>query len=279
MLPNLFIIGAQKSGTTSLHKILGNHPAVFFPRRPQEIHFFDINKNYAKGVHWFESYFAEWHGEKVIAQTSPLYLYEPVVPSRIHALVPHAKFICILRNPVDRAYSHYWHEVCYGYEDLNFEEALDREKERIVQGFDYRRHYSYIDRGRYARQISRFLELFPKEHFLILLYDELRESPESMCIRCEEFLEIERGTISYSRNNGLVYNAAHSPRIKRLQKLTRPLRSSFPLFIHYIDRMNLKGFRYPPMPQTVRVRLLKELKHEIIALEELTQMKLEKWRA
>lgn len=277
MLPNLFIAGAQKSGTTSLHRLLESHPDIFFPKRPQEVHFFDIDENYSKGLEWFARYFSDWNGEKIVAQTSPLYIYNPVVPARIHAVLPNARFIFILRNPVERAYSHYWHEVRYGYEILSFEEALDQEKTRISQGFEYRRHYSYVDRGRYAQQISRFLKYFPPENILILLLEELKEDPAGVCTCCAEFLGVDIRGFTYHRNKPKVYNSAKLPRVRQLQVLRRYLGGSFPILRFIIDRVNLKETRYPPMNERTRVRLLEEFKDDIIALQQFTNIDVQRW--
>lgn len=279
MLPNLFIAGAQKSGTTSLHKFLESHPDVFFPKRPQEIHFFDIDENYVKGLGWFASYFSARDGEKVVGQTSPLYIYEPKVPARIQTVLPAAKFIFILRNPIERAYSHYWHEIRHGYENLSFEDALDREKDRISQGFEARRHYSYVDRGRYVRQILRFLEFFPKQNILVLLYDDLRENSATIAAHCAEFLRVDAREFVYFQSKPKVYNSARLPRVRRLQSLTRHLRQPpFDKFVrHIFDRLNLREMRYPPMDEATQRRLQQEFHKEIIALQDLTNVDVQSW--
>ena len=91
IIPNLFIGGAQKSGTTSLHYLLKTHPDIFIPETPQEIHFFDIDQNYTRGLDWYARFFSLWQNEPIIAQTSPLYLFEPTVPIRIKEVAPPGK--------------------------------------------------------------------------------------------------------------------------------------------------------------------------------------------
>ncbi|HUE84637.1 MAG TPA: sulfotransferase [Vicinamibacterales bacterium] len=127
-LPTFLIGGAQKSGTTTLHHYLSAHPDIFIPRRPQELHFFDFDPNYVRGVHWYASHFTSaTPAHRAIGQTSPLYLYAPDAPERIAALLPDVKLIFIRRNPVDRAFSHYWHAIKKGRKTLDFETALAME--------------------------------------------------------------------------------------------------------------------------------------------------------
>lgn len=106
MLPNFLIVGAARAGTTSLYYYLKQHPDVFMSPK-KEIDFFDVDKNFEKGLDWYERYFEGYTGQKAIGEASPLYMYLEKVPKRIAKVIPDVKLIFILRNPVDRAYSHY----------------------------------------------------------------------------------------------------------------------------------------------------------------------------
>ncbi|MBU0638918.1 MAG: sulfotransferase domain-containing protein, partial [Planctomycetes bacterium] len=138
-MPDLLIIGAQKAGTTSLHRYLCRHPNVLGPWS-KEVHYFDIQ--YDKGTTWYRTHFPSWpykclkdirRGRRSLAfETSPYYLFHPCVPERVHKLLPNVKLIAILRDPVGRAYSHYHHELRLGYETLPLEEALAKEEERLA---------------------------------------------------------------------------------------------------------------------------------------------------
>ena len=216
--PDLYIVGAQKSGTTSLHRLLASHTDIFFPSSPQEIHFFDIEENYAKGLDWFSALFSDRKNQSVVAQTSPLYMYMPNVPKRIHTVVPSAKIIFILRNPIDRAYSHYWHEIRFGYENLSFVDALEAEPQRIAKNDEYRRHYSYVDRGRYSQQILRFQELFQPTNLLVILQDELKSDVDSVLARCAKFLELDVSGFKLEQNTKREHNRAQIPRSHQLQQ-------------------------------------------------------------
>lgn len=284
-IPNLFIGGVQKSGTTSLHYFLSKHPDIFIPKAPEEIHFFDIDENYSQGVGCYLDYFSQWQGENIIAQTSPLYIYQPEVPARIQAFNPQAKFIFILRNPVDRAYSHYWNSVRYGYEPLSFEEALNQEPARINKNSDFRRKYSYVDRGKYTEQLLRFYDFFPRENILILLFDQLQKSYINIGNICGQFLAIDSNQFVYSEAKKSVRNQAQIPRFNFLQQWISSyykLRSinkekNIPLTVRIVEKINLKNVKYPPMKEETRLKLLEEYKSEIISLEDLLNINLQHW--
>lgn len=186
LLPDFIIIGAQRAGTTSFFHYLAGHPDVY-PSFPKEVHFF--TNHYHQGPRWYRSHFP-LAGHKALArrrgrpafltgEATPYYLAHPHAPRRVCQLVPGVRLIVVLRNPVDRAYSHYQHEVAGGIETLSFAEAVDREAERLDSeleritadeaylSFNYQ-HYSYLDRGRYARQIAAWLDYFDREQLLIL---------------------------------------------------------------------------------------------------------------
>ncbi len=287
-LPDAFVAGAQKSGTTSLHRGLETHPQIFFPSGRQEIHFFDIEAAYARGLDAYAELFAAHDDRPVVAQTSPLYLYEPVVAERISGAVPEAKLLFILRNPVDRAYSHYWHEVRYGYEKLPFADALAAEPERLKGGFEARRHYSYLDRGRYAVQLQRFLDLFSADQIMVCLQDELAEDPPELLRRCAGFFGADPrypGWLPVGRQGEEAgperrHNRARIPRIPWLQRLTRGLRKRSQAAAALVDAINLRAIRYPPMEAELRRRLEGELAGEIEQLESLTGLNVTvRWEA
>lgn len=283
--PNLFLGGVQKSGTTSLHYFLAKHPDIFFPPAPEELHFFDVDRNYAKGLDWYLAHFTQCKTESIIAQTSPLYIYNPEVPPRIKEFNPEAKFIFILRNPIDRAYSHYWNSVRYGYEHLSFEEAIAREPERIKQNSDYRRHYSYIDRGKYTEQLQRYYQLFPQENILVLLFDSLKKSYVDIGKICGEFLDVDPDLFVYSQTKQSVRNRAQIPRFDFLQqwisrqydRQSKNEAMNIPFVVRAIEKINLKNIKYAPMAETTKLKLIAEFKQEIISLQKLLNIDLQDW--
>jgi len=211
-LPNALIIGAQKAGTTTLFDWLALHPDIeAFLRK--ELRFFDAN--FARGAAWYRSNFSISGWRPIALEASPCYLFQPWVPTRVRDLIPDAKFIAILRNPVDRAFSHYQHNVRRGREPLSFHDALAKETERIESpqaelasgegGRMYNRHhYSYVARGLYAPQIERWLSHFARNQFLFVDFNDLKNEPQQTLSTVCEFLGIKNFTLpdQEPRNQG-----------------------------------------------------------------------------
>ena len=133
LLPNFFILGSAKCGTTALYEVLKHHPEIYFPlvKEPQ---FFCNDDLYAKGLNFYsKTYFCKSHGYKAVGEATPHYMYYKKVAERIAKDIPgeNQRFILILRDPVKRAYSLYWNMVKEGYENLSFSDAIEAEKERI----------------------------------------------------------------------------------------------------------------------------------------------------
>jgi hypothetical protein len=197
-LPDFLILGAQKAGTTALYAYLRRHPSITGPSW-KEVSYFD--RHYARGEAWYRGNFPNVlrARRKLVGEASPSYVFHPLAPERVQALVPEARLVVLVRNPVDRALSHYQHEVALGREPLAFEEALAAEDERL-RGEEERLvsdpHYfsrpwwshTYKARGRYAEQLERWLAAFPREQLLIVPSEELLSQPEAMHARVLEFL-------------------------------------------------------------------------------------------
>lgn len=205
--PDFLILGAQKAATTTLYHCLMRHPDVVGPLH-KEVHYFD--RNYRKGDLWYRAHFPSalrkiWSSAVkghpfATGEASPAYLYHPHAPRRVKEKLPDRKFIVLLRNPVDRAYSHYQHELRKGCEDLSFEEAIFLEERRLYGAFErvlgrenyHSRnywHYSYKRRGLYAEQLNRWFKHFPdRSQFLILRTEDFSKSPGAIMGQVCEFL-------------------------------------------------------------------------------------------
>jgi Sulfotransferase domain len=197
-LPDFLILGAQKAGTTALYAYLRRHPAITGPSW-KEVSYFD--RHYAHGEAWYRGNFPNRSRArgKLVGEASPSYLFHPLGPERVRALLPDSRLVALVRNPVERAFSHYNHEVALGREPLSFEEALDAEEERLRGEVERlvadARYFSrpwwshtYKARGRYAEQLERWLAVFPKEQLLVLATDDLGAEPERTHARVLEFL-------------------------------------------------------------------------------------------
>lgn len=172
--PNFFCLGASKSGTTSIYKVLNSHPEIFVSNF-KEPHFFDSDSNFRKGLDWYlSSFYKNVKNEKIISDFTPTYLYNKDAPSRIkNTFGSDLKFMIILRDPVDRAYSHYLHTKRDGMEKKSFLESLEEEKIRLVESdFLSNLHYSYIAQSKYFEMISRYFNLFPESSFKIYIFEE-----------------------------------------------------------------------------------------------------------
>jgi len=197
-LPDALIIGAMKCGTSSLHYYLTQHPGVIAPLR-KEVHYFDLN--YGRGADWYRANFGRTGQPGLNLDSSPYYLFRPGVPQRAHALVPDARLIVLLRDPVRRAYSHYRHERDKGRESMAFEDAIAAEPERIgvaaarlargeIERSVEHQYFSYLARGRYAEQLERWLEYYPRERLLVLRFEDLAKNPLAVLNRTLQFLEL-----------------------------------------------------------------------------------------
>jgi len=197
-LPDFLVLGAQKAGTTALYEYLRRHPQITGPSW-KEVSFFD--RHWARGESWYRGNFPNFARtrEKLVGEASPSYVFHQLAPQRVQEVVPEARLIVLVRNPVDRALSQYNHEVALGREPLSFEEALDAEEERL-RGEQERmaadpRYFSrewwshtYKARGRYAEQLERWLAVFPREQLLVLPSDDLGSDPARAHAQVLEFL-------------------------------------------------------------------------------------------
>ncbi len=202
VLPDFIIIGTMKGGTTSMFQYLAQHPQINPPFR-KEIKFFDIH--YPKGLLWYRAHFPLWAKMTrgaLTGEATPYYLFHPLAAERLADTLPNSKVIIMLRNPVDRAYSHYSHIQRVGREPLSFEDAiaaeperLAGEAERILADPNYSTfthvHYSYLARGRYVEQIPRWLERFPLERIHFIGSEDLSRDPTATFQRTLDFLGLE----------------------------------------------------------------------------------------
>jgi hypothetical protein len=197
LLPDYLIIGAQRSGTTSLYKYLAQHPSVGPAFLGKGAHFFDTN--YSGDLDLYRAHFPtgayKWYLKRrrglelVTGEGSPYYLAHPHAPYRIADALPDAKLIALLRDPVERAFSHYQHELARGFEHLSFEEAIECEPERLAgevekmradpsyNSFSYQ-HHTYVTRGLYAEQLRVWYSLFANEQILVLQSENLFADPD-----------------------------------------------------------------------------------------------------
>ena len=201
-LPNFIIIGAQKAGTTSLFHYLGSHPQITMSCQ-KEVHYFDLN--FSNGENWYKAFFPfskSIDKETIVGESSPYYLVHPHTPSRMHNLLPAVKLIVLLRNPVERAISHYFHEKKKGRESLPIMKAMEIEEERISQEWkrmvevsSYNssafRSYSYKYRGVYLPQLKRYFQYFRKDQLLLVDSEGFFGNPRKTLKKIYRFLQVD----------------------------------------------------------------------------------------
>ena len=215
-LPDFYIIGVVKGGTTSLFEYLMMHPNTIQPIG-KEIDFF--GEYYKRGVNWYKCCFPLKYqknkaeksvSSKIITgEATPRYIDYPHAAKRIKALTPNAKFILLLRNPIERAYSHYVMNFNNGDENLetlSFEEAIQNEEKRIsgeyekmIENENYYSwkyyDYGYLNQGIYAKKIKNWYKVFPKESLLILQSEKMFSEPKILFKRVLEFLNLPEYTL------------------------------------------------------------------------------------
>src|SRR5215204_7640916 len=294
-MPNLFVIGAAKAGTTALYKYLTQHPQVYLSwiKEPE---FFSKEEYYARGLDWYQ----DWHFEgaedyPVRAEATPHYLYwsEKVAPRIKEAYRERpVKFIVSFRDPVSRTYSWYWNMVREGIEDQGFSEALRVEERRLKENSNELYQlgsmaYGYSAGSRYASLLQPYLELFPPEDFFFVFQDDLKSRVNGTCKEIFEFLRIESSIHIRTTNS----NPAAMPRSRLLHKTLRrrfrfkelikplmPIRVRRPLK-KKVMQVNLKETPYVPVDPQLAHELRLSFGVEIEKLEKITGRDLSSWKA
>lgn len=236
-LPDFLIIGAQKCGTTFLYNNLVLHTDVA-QALTKEVHYFDTH--FERGERWYRAHFARktelLRGDRRVltGESSPYYIFHPCVARRAAACVPGARLIALLRDPVERAYSHYHHNVRQGHEKLSFEEALEAEaartvgeRERLLQRDETRSEpllrYTYQARGLYADQIEEWMRYFPREQLIVLESERLVHESGSVLEEAQRFLGLTpQPEKSPGRHNAGEYGPMEPSIRDRLTNYFRP---------------------------------------------------------
>jgi len=282
-------LGAAKSATTSFYDILKNHKEVFAPKF-KEPHFFNFDKNFSKGIEWYkQTYYSNVYDEKVIFDFTPTYLYSNSCAARIfNSLGSQMKFIVILRDPVNRAYSHYNHSVRDGHEENSFLEAIDLESKRIEQ---YRKdndflselRCSYISQGMYFKMLKSYLKYYDINNFLIINFDEeVAQNMNQTITRLSNFLNIDLSDLDFNIHS----NKSGKSKNKTIQYLINKdnfLRKVFRFFIPQVNRQIIRNkiknfnkteFNYKLLNDDQRHMLFKKyFENDIKKLEELVGKK------
>jgi len=292
-LPNFIVIGAEKSGTTSLHYYLQQHPDIYMSEIKETRYFCpEFYTQHSNGARLgnrtqpmsFEAYqelFAEVKNESAIGEASPQYIYFERSAERIKNKIPDAKIVAILRNPIERAFSAYCYQLRGGYETLSFEEALSTEKQR--QQACWRPVWFYKDLGLYYTQLRQYFEIFDRSQVRICLYDDLKRDSVAFMSDLYSFLDVDP---SFEPETSLK-NVSGIPRHRLLHNVTNrdsslstALKRVVPEALkgnisRWINTYNLK--QKPELSNDIKQRLQSFYREDILQLQDLIQKDLTTW--
>jgi sulfotransferase family protein len=279
--PNFFVLGVPKCGTTTLHEVLIAHPNIFMTKQ-KEPRFFDTDTYYNRGFdRYLRDHFRGAAGFKARGEATPTYLRSGKARDRIRGdLGKDLRFVVILRDPVKRAWSAYLQECRRGLETETFERALELEPTRLSRDPTCA---AYFLGGLYARQLRVWFEAFPREHFLVLLTEDLAERPAAVARQAFAFLEVDPD-VEFSPPSPA--NVGWTPRCPRLgAALNRRLKR----FVPYSSRQRLgklinrwisRPFEGAPTIDPAIARALRRrYRDEILAVEEIIGRDLGMWRS
>jgi hypothetical protein len=288
-MPNFFIVGAQKAGTTSLYQYLNQHPQVYMSPR-KEPHFFEgMHSEFrrpgrrsvpVRNLAEYQALFAGASGERAIGETSASYLFSPRAPGIIKSSIPDAKIIAILRNPADRAYSNFVYCVQVGREPLgSFAEGLQAEEARTRDKWGPLWYYK--QKGFYYAQVKRYFDTFGRDQVGVWLYEDLRNDTFGVLGEVFQFLGIDECFVPDASSE---YNPSGIPRVGRLYAGVRTLTARNPALVERVLPARLRGYvkrrifvKPPPFPPEVRRQLTDSYREDILRLQELIGRDLLVW--
>lgn len=263
MLPNFICVGAQKAGSSSLYKLLRSHPEVHVSQQ-KELHFFNIDENYEKGLEHYEEFFKDgYQSQKHIGEFTPDYLQYSFVPTRIKKILGNIKVLIILRHPVERAYSQFNFHRMLGHEKMNsdFEEVL--ENEEVVLGVKSRESWFwpayYKSKSLYYNQIKRYVDTFGRDNVHLIVFEEMiKDRNKPNLIATCKFLDIDENHEFLSNHSNPTVLNFHSGYMERLRSIKNKLLKIFPEeYINPIkDAIIRRSYKKPP-------KLVKEVKEKL----------------
>jgi len=276
VLPNFIGIGASRSGSTWIDKRVRTHPDIYMPTRRKEIHFFD--SYYDRGLEWYQGFFPkEKHAARfeAIGEFSPGYLSHPNTAERIHSDLNTCKFISIHRNPIDRAYSQWKLRVQKRGEKRSFEEYMGAEEEPFELGL-------------YGKHLRKYFNLFPKERFLILVFERAIKCPKLTLETIGKFLGVNPSLFDIEKASQKL-NASFLPRFKRgyhvAFKFKQLLRSNnMDVIVNFGKRLGAEHVfgreskKFPTIDEITHNKLYVRFESDIHLFEELSGYELYEWR-
>ena len=293
-LPDFLLLGAPKAGTTALHVALARHPELFLSRVKEPKFFLTDGvrpagpggpgdartfQEYVVDRGAYEELFREAPRGNLTGESTTLYLRDPAAHRRIAALLPAAKLIAVVRDPVDRAHSNWTHLRSAGLEpEADFLRACELEESRAARGWGP--FWRYVDLGRYGAQLEHLHSVFPREQVHVVLYRDLRTDPVGTLDRICAFLGVRTGVVAEVPAENVTAAAARSrlsgrvlPALDRLPAgLVRPITR------RVRRRLQREQQVRTPLTEVERAALLPAYEQDIAVLESLTGLDLAHWR-
>ncbi|MEM9155841.1 MAG: sulfotransferase [Cyanobacteria bacterium P01_F01_bin.33] len=293
MMPNFLIVGAAKSGTTSLHYYLNQHPQIFMSRKKEPRFFapefyteyhYDSNQRSLRSVPMsldeYCALFDEVSDETVVGESSPEYLYFPSSPVLIKRHIPDVKLAVILRDPSERAFSAYCYHVREGRESKTFEQALRDEENKI--SCCMRPGWFYIDCGFYYMQLKRYFDIFDADQIRIYLHDELLMGADFVCRDIFHFLGVNEHFLPDLTRKNIskipqfsILNRLGSSRSPAARTLKKWLPRSISQQLSAVKKLNLVD--KPALSEATRSYLVQIYREDILKLQDLIQRDLSSW--
>lgn len=278
----------MKAGTTSLHRYLGQHPQIFMSpvKEPQYFSFGDIDdisiKINPRSALTLTAYCKLFEGvgeQQVIGEASTTYLDSPRAARRIKKILPEARMIAVLRDPAERAHSHYVFNRKQTFEDApTFAEALERESQNIASRHGPR--FAYRGKGFYYQQLTEYFRLFDRDQFRIFLYEDFKEKPDTMLHEVFGFLEVNQ---EFKPDTRVKYNVSGVPRNHAAEMLLRTLRPASQRIAQIVpprilSRVGRKLIRPQSESAELRRAMIELYREDILRLEDLIDRDLTAWR-
>lgn len=265
MGPDFILGGVQKSGTTLLHNILFNHPQIAMLDRNMQYAYFDNDRVFTRGMDWYLKLFSSLESAKntgsIIGQTSADCAFNSQAVKRIMEVLPNIKLIFVLRHPIDRAYSLYWHQYSMAREHYRFEKAIRIEPNRIRKSDYNLRQFSYMERSRYKKQFDRILGLVPQKNIILLPFDALTTQPLSTVNRIFDFLEVATiSNLEELKFSTLPRNSARIPSNHTVAVVAAYIKK---LGLTSIGRRLLNMFRVEQRPPKMSIAMSQLLQSEL----------------
>lgn len=291
-VPDFFLLGAAKAGTTTLYSYLIQNEKLYFPTL-KEPHFFDDPEAYSRGIEWYsKSFFPEESQCCLCGDATPVLHLPKIVGPRISQTYENSavkpRFVVVLRDPVERAWSHYLHRKRNMVESESFEAALDLEEERLSA--KPTAWVGYFRDGLYGQQMETWFELFGQEKFLVLLNEELRKDPSGTVNQILSFLGVEDGgakslaslhsnTASAPRSDLLMRLLAKPPFALRHASRLLMSRNSRRRIKYYLRQKNTHPFEEKPTPYVETAKMLRQrYQEDLLKLEGLIDKDISSWR-